>query len=234
MRNPSCCTVRTVFALGILVFALSAPAAAQDAFLGEIRWVPYNFAPRGWASCDGQLLPISQNTALFSLLGTTYGGNGQTTFALPDMRGRTPIHVGLGPGLSEKHLGELSGTETQTLNVSQMPAHDHGLSSHAHNIPALAVDVRASSSAATTVDPAGNVLAAAAVTGAGNPRVTRIYTPGAATVSLGASGSTAPSATDPALAMTGSTGGGQPHSIMQPYLTVRCIIALVGIYPARD
>lgn len=225
---------RTTFVLAVLLAGLSTPAAAQDPFLGEIRWVPYNFAPRGWASCDGQLLPIAQNTALFSLLGTTFGGNGQTTFALPDMRGRMPIHVGQGPGLTERHLGESAGNETHTLSVSEMPAHDHGLSNHAHVIPALAVDVRASSAAATAVDPAGNVLAAASVSGHGSPKVTKIYATGAADVSLGASGVTLPSFTDPASAMTASTGGGQPHSRMQPYLTIRCIIALVGIYPSRD
>ena len=86
-----------------------------DPFVAEIRIFPYNFAPKGWALCDGQLLPIAQNTALFSLLGTTYGGNGQTTFALPDLRGRAPIHSGTGPGLSPKTLGEQGGTETNTI-----------------------------------------------------------------------------------------------------------------------
>ena len=225
---------RITITLAVLLAGVASPAAAQDPFIGEIRWVPYNFAPRGWASCDGQLLPIAQNTALFSLLGTTYGGNGQTTFALPDMRGRTPVHVGQGPGLTERHLGESGGQETQALNVSQMPAHDHGLSSHSHDIPPLALDVRASSGPATTVGPAGNVLATATVTGNGSPKVTRIYTSGAADVSLGASGATIASTTGPAMAMTSSTGGGQPHSIMQPYVTIRCIIALEGIYPSRN
>jgi microcystin-dependent protein len=233
MRNLGS-LLRTATATGLLLAGLSAPAAAQDPFIGEIRWVPYSFAPRGWASCDGQLLPIAQNTALFSLLGTTYGGNGQTTFALPDMRGRMPVHVGMGPGLSDRTLGEPGGHENHTLNLAELPAHDHALSSHAHNIPALALDVRASSAAGTTVDPAGNVLATASVGGGGNPKVTRVYASGAANVSLGASGTTMPSVTDPASAMTGSTGGGQPHPVMSPFLTVRCIIALVGIYPARN
>ena len=94
-------------------------------FLGEIRIFPYNFAPRGWAFCQGQILAIAQNTALFSLLGTTYGGNGQTTFALPDLRGRVAMSSGQGPGLSNYVIGELSGTETVTLNSTQMPAHNH-------------------------------------------------------------------------------------------------------------
>src|SRR5438270_2669849 len=98
----------------------------SEPFLGEIRMFGGNFAPRGWSLCNGQLLPIAQNTALFSLLGTTYGGNGQTTFALPDLRGRVPLHWGQGPGLSNYDLGEQTGTESVTLLSTQMPAHSHG------------------------------------------------------------------------------------------------------------
>ncbi len=119
-------------------------------FLGEIKMVGFNFAPRGYALCNGQILPIAQNTALFSLLGTTYGGNGQTTFALPDLRSRVPVHQGQGPGLSGYTLGQASGTETVTLNVQQIPAHNH--------------TVNASATAASK-SPANNVPA---VTGAGS------------------------------------------------------------------
>src|SRR5439155_18983562 len=97
----------------------------SEPFLGEIRLFGFNFAPRGWAFCQGQLLPIAQNTALFSLLGTTYGGNGQTTFALPDLRGRVAVGFGQGPGLSNIDLGQVSGAETATLTQAQMPAHGH-------------------------------------------------------------------------------------------------------------
>ena len=97
----------------------------SEPFLGQIILVPYNFAPRGWAFCNGQILPIAQNTALFSLLGTTYGGNGQTTFALPDLRGRVAISSGQGPGLSNYDLGQVGGTETETLTINQMPMHAH-------------------------------------------------------------------------------------------------------------
>ena len=97
----------------------------MDPFVAEIRIFPFNFAPRGWAWCDGQLLPISQNTALFSLLGTTYGGNGQSNFALPDLQGRAPMHPGQGPGLSLHDLGETGGSETVTLTVDQIPPHTH-------------------------------------------------------------------------------------------------------------
>jgi microcystin-dependent protein len=94
-------------------------------FLGAIILVPYNFAPRGYAFCQGQILSIAQNTALFSLLGTTYGGNGQTTFALPDLRGRVPLSAGQGPGLSNYTLGQSAGTEAVSLTVNEMPTHNH-------------------------------------------------------------------------------------------------------------
>ena len=108
-------------------------------FLGSICMFGFNFPPRGWALCNGQLLPISQNTALFALLGTTYGGNGQTTFALPDLRGRVPIHFGQGPGLSNYDLGQVGGSENVTLTPSTMPAHTHSIA--------------CSSDDATTADP---------------------------------------------------------------------------------
>jgi microcystin-dependent protein len=99
----------------------------SDPFVAEIRIFGFNFAPRGWASCDGQLLPISQNTALFSLLGTFYGGDGRSTFALPDLQGRAPMHPGQGPGLSQHDLGETSGETAVTLLESEMPLHQHQL-----------------------------------------------------------------------------------------------------------
>lgn len=98
-----------------------------DPFVAEIRIFPFNFAPRGWAFCNGQLLPISQNTALFSLLGTTYGGDGQSTFALPDLQDSAPMHPGQGPGLSQHFLGEQAGSQTVTLLESEMPAHTHNM-----------------------------------------------------------------------------------------------------------
>ena len=114
-------------------------------YIGEIMPVPYNFAPRGWAFCHGQLLPINQNQALFSLLGTTYGGNGQTTFALPDLRGRVAISSGQGPGMSDYSLGERAGAESATLSINELPTHGHAVSaaglatdpSPAGNLPAV-------------------------------------------------------------------------------------------------
>src|SRR5215204_157664 len=101
-----------------------------DPFVAEIRIFPFNFAPKGWAWCDGQLLPLSQNTALFSLLGTTYGGDGKSTFALPDMQGNAPMHPGQGPGLSLHDLGETGGSETVTLLESEIPSHSHAVMSN--------------------------------------------------------------------------------------------------------
>ncbi len=100
----------------------------SEPFVGEIRMFAGNFAPRGWAFCDGQLLAVSQNDALFSLLGTIYGGDGRTTFGLPDMRGRIPNHAGTGPGLSPRPLGQKTGSETETLTVNQLPSHNHDMS----------------------------------------------------------------------------------------------------------
>ena len=103
----------------------------MDPFVAEIRIFPFNFAPKGWAFCDGQLLPLSQNTALFSLLGTTYGGDGKSTFALPDMQGNAPMHPGQGPGLSLHDLGETGGSETVSLLESEIPSHTHSLTASA-------------------------------------------------------------------------------------------------------
>src|ERR1700746_3397817 len=99
----------------------------SDPFVAEIRIFPFNFAPKGWALCDGQLLPISQNTALFSLLGTTYGGDGKSNFALPNLQGNAPMHPGQGPGLSLHDLGETGGSDTETLLESEIPSHSHSL-----------------------------------------------------------------------------------------------------------
>jgi microcystin-dependent protein len=116
-----------------------------DPFVAEIRIFPFNFAPKGWAWCDGQLLPLSQNTALFSLLGTTYGGNGKSNFALPDLQGRAPMHPGQGPGLSLHDLGETGGSETVSLLESEIPAHSHTF--------------RVSAGDATNQTPSGEMMA---------------------------------------------------------------------------
>ena len=116
----------------------------MEPFIGQIQLFGFNFNPRGWAKCDGQLLPISQNTALFSLLGTTYGGDGRTTFALPDLRGRFPTSQGTGPGLSGRSIGQKSGTESNTLNANNLPPHTHQMRGNEEG---------------NTDDPTGNVVA---------------------------------------------------------------------------
>ena len=123
----------------------------SEPFIGEMRLFPYNFSPRGWAYCDGQIMGIAQNTALFSLLGTTYGGNGQTTFALPDQRGRVLVHFGQSPGLSSYSLGQMGGSESEILGVSHMPAHIHPLN--------------ATTAAATSPTPAGSGVLPGTITG---------------------------------------------------------------------
>jgi microcystin-dependent protein len=121
-----------------------------DPFVAEVRIVGFNFAPRGWASCNGQLMPISQNTALFSLLGTTYGGDGRSTFALPNIQGRAPMHSGWGPGLTNRILGEQAGQTSVTLLESEMPAHNHGI--FAINTPATTPDIQNNMLAAPAED----------------------------------------------------------------------------------
>src|SRR3954451_15732974 len=174
-----------------------------DPFLAEIRMFGGNFAPNGWALCNGQLMSISQNTALFSLLGTTYGGDGRVTFGLPDLRGMSPMQQGQGPGLSPRYLGETGGTEAVTLQQTEMPIHTHLVQ---------------------TVDGPGDVNspAGAVFAQASEGRVTdRIY------------GSSAnPNAIMHAQSY-GLAGGNQPHNNMPPYLTLTFIIALQGIFPQR-
>ena len=117
--------MKKLLLIGLFAILSFGKTKAQEPIIGEIRMFAGNFAPTGWAFCQGQLLPIAQNQALFSLLGTTYGGNGTTTFALPDLRGRVPVGFGQGPGLSNRVIGEQFGSELVTLNINQMPSHNH-------------------------------------------------------------------------------------------------------------
>lgn len=146
-----------------------AHAQQVEAFLGEIRWVAFNFTPTGWAPCAGQLLQINQNQALFALLGTIYGGDGRTTFGLPDLRGRVQIGQGAGPGLTPRNIGDVGGEEAVTLTVDQMPAHSH---------PALAT-----TNTATSDSPTGRILANVSADGP-DPK---IYSSSTGNVSLGPS-----------------------------------------------
>jgi microcystin-dependent protein len=178
----------------------------MEPYLGEIKMFGGNFAPSGWALCNGQLLAISQYAALFSILGTTYGGNGVQTFGLPNLQGRTPIHWGTGLGLSQRVLGESSGTENVTLLTSNMPAHNHL--------------INASTTVATQALPTNFILAQSVDSAAGG-------TPFNFIESASANTTLAPTS----VSMAGSS---LPHNNMQPYLAVSFIIALVGVFPSRN
>jgi microcystin-dependent protein len=177
-------------------------------FVAEIRIFGFNFAPTGWAICAGQLLPISQNTALFSLLGTNFGGDGKSTFGLPNLQGNVPIHAGSsgGPGLTQYFVGETGGVQTVTLLTSEIPAH-----SHAFN---------ADKGPASSASPQGNFYEQGSFPG----------NPGGAVWSYGLATS------QPGIINPGTislTGGNQPHNNMMPYLTLTFCIALQGIFPPR-
>lgn len=175
-------------------------------FIAEIRTFSFIFAPKGWAMCNGQLLSIAQNTALFSLLGTTYGGNGQTNFALPDLRSRTPVHWGQGPGLPSVNLGQTGGEENHTLLVTELPAHTHSFT--------------ASTSAATRRLVAGGIFADDVDTQPVDYFAT-FNAPNSSYVNLNP------------LSMS-NTGNSQAHNNMQPYLVLNVCIALQGIFPSRN
>ena len=180
-----------------------------DQFIAEIRIFPFNFAPVGWALCNGQILPISQNTALFSLLGTTYGGNGTTNFALPNLQGAAPLNFGQGPGLSLRDLGEIGGEAAVTLTTSEMPLHNHTIS--------------ASTSSGTSLTAAGNQLGVGKTGTKTSQTVANLYSPNPAKATSGLAGT----------AMT-VAGSGQPHNNLMPYLTLNFCIALQGIFPSRS
>ena len=177
----------------------------MDVFIGSIMMFGFNFPPNGWALCQGQLLSISQNSALFALLGTTYGGNGQTTFGLPDLRGRSPIGMGQGPGLSPISQGEASGTENVTLLTTNMPSHTH----------AAMVNVPVTTANASTEEPAGNIIA-----GQAN--------------NFFAAANTANGSMGGVTATVNPAGNNQPFGIRNPYLGLNFSIALEGIFPSRN
>ena len=182
----------------------------MDPLIGQIEIFGGNFAPRGWAFCNGQLLAISSNNALFSILGTIYGGDGRTTFALPDLRSRAPLHVQsyAGYGLSARRLGERGGRETITLSTSNLPI-------HTHTVQVQNASIATSSSAATESEPDSNFILGAAT----------IYSDRAPDGTIGTV--TVPSST------TSSEGASSPVDNMPPFLAVNYIIALMGVYPSR-
>jgi microcystin-dependent protein len=179
-------------------------------YIGQLQLFGFNFAPVGWAVCQGQLLPISQNPALFSILGTSFGGNGTTTFGLPNLQGLAAVGAGQGIGLSPYLVGETAGATSVTIDTSTMPMHNHNL--------------MASSATGTTVNVAGNQLGVSQVGGGkqGASYSSQIYSPNPSKATTGMAAK--------ALAVT---GGSLPHNNVQPYLTLNYCIALQGAFPPR-
>jgi len=185
----------------------STPASASEPFIAEIIMFGGNFAPRGWAFCEGQLLPINQYQALFSILGTTYGGDGRTTFGLPDLRGRVPMHPGTGPGLTTYRLGQKAGVEQVALTTNQIPSHTH----------TATAAVNATDNSGDAETPGGNVWAKKARDDD--------YSTAAPDVEMKAG----------AVEVTvANAGGGGAHENRQPYLAVNFIIATIGTFPSRN
>ncbi|HEX9954349.1 MAG TPA: tail fiber protein [Allosphingosinicella sp.] len=178
-----------------------------DPFVAEIRIFAFNFAPKGWAFCNGQIMPISQNTALFSLLGTFYGGDGKTNFALPNLQNSAPMHTGQGSGLSQRFLGQIGGSEYVTLLQSEMPVHTHAMLGRA--------------AAGSTTDPQGAAPATMSFVAGSSFGQVRGYSTAVP----------ADTAMNPTLAIA---GGSLPHNNMQPYLALNFCIALQGVFPPRQ
>jgi microcystin-dependent protein len=191
-----------------------AHACPAEPYIASVCITAATFCPRGYAAADGQILAIAQNTALFSLIGTTYGGDGRTTFALPDLRGRSPVHVGKGPGLSTIGQGHKGGAETVTQSIAQMASHSHATTTTA--------DLRGKGGGGNTGDSAnltGRVLA-----GKNN---SKIYGPGPADATMDASSIVTTTT-------VGSAGASQPQENRSPYLGLRYCIALIGLFPSRN
>lgn len=204
-------TYLSVFAAATLAGFASSPAAAQDPFIGEVQWFANTFCPAGWENANGQILSISENTALFALIGTTYGGDGQETFAVPDLRSRMPIHNGTGGGATYV-LGQLAGAESTTLTTAQLPPHNHAV--------ATSAKLRASTASGDTAAPGGAVLA--------NGGTTRAYAPGPATVDMG------PSLTTTFQTAPAGQAAPAPYSNVKPVLTLTPCVSLFGIFPSRS
>lgn len=179
----------------------------SEPFIAEVRMLPYTFAPRNWAKCDGALLQISQNTALFSIIGTTYGGDGRTTMGLPNLQGRAPMHQGWGPGLTRRELGQAGGESTVTLTDASIPGHTHQLRGKENN-----------PNSASAYNPQNNTLG-------------KVRFPQSPDFAYKAALSNPVSLNAASLPVT---SGGQGHNNMQPYLGVQFCIALQGIYPTRS
>jgi microcystin-dependent protein len=180
----------------------------SEPFLGEIELFAFPFAPKGWATCSGQTMPINQNQALFALLGTTYGGDGRSTFALPDLRGRVAIGQGQGAQLSPRAIGDTGGEENHGLTTAELPAHTH------------AVGAVGKPSSTAVIGPAGNLLSVGAGRNSGGQVAVNVYGSGTPGVAMHAS-------------TIGASPGAQAHENMMPFSVMTSCIALVGIFPSR-
>ena len=203
----------------------------SEPFMGTVMiWAP-NFAPRGWAFCQGQLLAISTNSALFSLLGVVYGGNGQTTFGLPNLAGRVPIGQGQSPGTSSYTLGQTSGTENVTLTTAQMPMHNHGATLSGVTVSATLQASNTPVTTSTNVPTAGAYLTASPAPPANASASIYSTSPDPSTlVNLGGAQATVTGGTV-AVAPNGSS---TPFSVLQPYQVLNYVIALEGVFPSRN
>lgn len=202
--GKTACVGAFALALSATLTALPEQAAAgAEPYIGDIVAVGFNFCPRGWARTDGQLLPISSNTALFSLIGTTYGGDGRTTFGLPDLQGRIAMGQGTGPGLTPRTQGQKLGVEATVLTVNELPSHSHAV--NANNLDG------------DRPGPGGKLLAAAPPSGTGSET---IYSDQDPTRTM-------------APAMIANAGQSQPLSVQDPFLATTYCIATIGVYPSR-
>lgn len=198
----------------------------MEGYIGEVKLFAGNFAPRNWSFCQGQLLAISSNNALFSIIGTVYGGDGRSTFALPDLRGRVPVGPGTGSGLNPVQIGQKGGVENVTLNVTEIPSHSHTAQGTA-NLP---VEMKTNSTDGTTAAPGNNYLAKSVYEESrGNFTDILTYSPSEDGTLL--KGGTASGTVQ---VQVGNTGGNQSHTNMQPFLGVHYVICLQGIYPSRN
>jgi microcystin-dependent protein len=206
---------------------VSLPANADvDPFIGEIMWVAFEFCPKGWAHTNGQLLPIAQNTALFSLLGTQYGGDGRVTFALPDLRGRQMVHVGTGPGLSPVDQGQTGGSEISTLTFAQLPAHAHTATTTVDGAQVTST-LYGSAASGNSTSPAGAALAT-------TRKSTPTYVAGSPDQAMASASVRSTVTGGTATTTINASGGGQPFSVRDPYLGLRACIALTGVFPPRN
>ncbi len=201
----------------------------MEPFLGQIQPFGFNFPPRGWAFCDGQLLPIAQNTALFALLGTTYGGDGRTTFALPDLRGRSIVHVGRGPGLSFIPWGQRAGDEFVILTETQLPAHTHFATTTPTASATATATLHGETAAADSKNPQNRMLALTAENTYAASVAANDKTMAAESINV-----TVDSVNVNVAVVNQSTGGSQPFSLRNPYLGIYVNIALVGTFPSRN